>query len=324
MDIWTVLKACARRWYVFVPLLALTVGFGYSQMRSTPPTYLATSTATLTGPALVPGDEPGEVIELNPFESLGGSLNATTKVLVALMDASDKRDQFYEQGVTADYEVFQDEAVVYFDVAGGDPDEVVASAARLVELLDVELANLQGRAVEAPESRVRAVAVALPSSAVEDPVGGIRVFAVIAALGLAVAVAAALVTDAVAQGRRRRAGLTAADRSVGPAHARPAERGGHRAHDAGEATAVDANENGSATADHDGTAVPDEVVPTASNETGAEDTDPFAPVPAGAGRNGTPDRADTVPVGPLHNGAVTAGPATRGPEPAPLGPGADA
>lgn len=228
MDIWTVLKACARRWYVFVPVLALALGFAYSQMKSAPPAYLATSTATLTGPALVPGDQPGEVIEVNPFETIGGSLTQTTKVLVALMDSVSKRDAFVAEGVTADYEVTQDEAVVYFDVAGQDPDEVVASATRLVELLDVEMAGLQGRALEAPESRIRAVAVSLPDTAQEDPVAGIRVFAVIAALGLILSVAAALVTDAVLQGRRRRASRTGDAGRTGaarPTSAHPAPAG---------------------------------------------------------------------------------------------------
>ncbi|GEN79719.1 hypothetical protein [Actinotalea fermentans] len=207
MDIWTVLKACARRWYVFVPVLALTMGFAYAQMQAAPPAYLATSTATVTGPALVPGQQPGEVVEVNPFETLGGSLTQTTKVLVALMDSTPKRDAFVAEGVTADFEVTQDESVVYFDVSGDDPDEVVASATRLVELLDVEMAALQGRALQAPESRIRAIAVSLPQTAQEDPIAGIRVFAVVGALGLILSVAAALVTDAVLQGRRRRARL---------------------------------------------------------------------------------------------------------------------
>lgn len=220
MDIWTVLKACARRWYVFVPVLALTMGFAYAQMKAAPPAYLATSTATVTGPALVPGQLPGEVIEVNPFETLGGSLTQTTKVLVALMDSTPKRDAFVAEGVTADYEVTQDESVVYFDVSGDDPDEVVASATRLVELLDVEIAGLQGRALQAPESRIRAIAVSLPQTAEEDPIAGIRVFAVVGALGLILSVAAALVTDAVLQGRRRRAGVREAERRAAtPTHA---------------------------------------------------------------------------------------------------------
>lgn len=212
MDIWTVLKACARRWYVFVPVLGLAVGLAYMQMQAAPPAYLATSSAALTGPALVAGDEPGEVIEVNPFESLGGSLTATTKVLVSLMDSAPKRDQFLDEGVQAGFDVTQDEAVIYFDVYGEDPDEVVASARRLVEILDVEMATLQGRAVEAPESRIRAVAVTLPETAEEDPVAGIRVFAIIAALGLVLAVAAALVADALVQGYRRRQGATGGSR----------------------------------------------------------------------------------------------------------------
>lgn len=207
MDIWTVLKACARRWYAFVPVLGLALGFAYAQMNATPPAYLATSSAILTGPALVPGQDPGEVIEVNPFESLGGSLNATTKVLVSLMDSAPERADFASDGVTADFLVTQDDAVIYFDVQGADPDEVVASANRLVELLDVEVATLQGRPLEAPESRIRAVALSLPSTAVEDPVAGIRVFAIVGALGIILAVTVALVTDTVMQSRRRRRAL---------------------------------------------------------------------------------------------------------------------
>lgn len=239
MDIWTVLKACARRWYVFVPVLALTMGLAYTQMKAAPPAYLATSTATVTGPSLVPGQEPGEVIEVNPFETLGGSLTQTSKVLVALMDSTPKRDAFQAEGVTADYAVTQDESVIYFDVAGDDPDEVVASATRLVELLDVEIAALQSRAVEAPESRIRAVAVSLPTTADEDPVAGIRVFAVIAALGLILSVAAALVTDAVMQGRRRRAVRAGGADHAGAARTDAAHDGpAHPAHVTSPAPAV--------------------------------------------------------------------------------------
>lgn len=221
MDIWTVLKACVRRWYVFLPVLGLAAWVAYSQAQSMPPVYVATSTATIAGPALIPGDEAGEIIEVNPFERLGGSLNATGQVMTSLMDSGPKRDQYAVEGVTADYEVSRDDAVIYFDVLGEDPDAVVTSAARLVELLDTELAALQGRAVEAPDSRVRAVPLSVPATADEDPMGGLRVLAILAAIGLILAVAAALVTDALVQARRRRA--DAAPPVVPPA-ARPRRR----------------------------------------------------------------------------------------------------
>lgn len=205
MDVWTVLTACVRRWYVFVPTLLVALAFAYTQMQAMPPAYLATSSATVVGPALVPGQDPGEVIEVNPFESLGGSLNATGQVLTSMMDSDPKRTQFADAGVTAGYEVSQDDAVIYFDVTGEDADEVVTSATRLVELLDSELAALQERPVEAPESRVRAVALTVPTIADEDPVAGLRTFVVFAAIGLILAVGLALVADAVLRSRRRRA-----------------------------------------------------------------------------------------------------------------------
>jgi len=217
MDIWTVLKACLRRWYVFLPALLLASWFSWSQVQSIPPTYLATSSATVAGPALVPGGAPGEIVEVNPFERLGGSLTATGSVMVSVMNSAPRREAYVEEGVTAAYEVDQDDAVIYFDVTGDDPDEVLASAARLPELLDIELARLQGRAVEAPESRIRAVTLTVPTSADEDTVAGIRLLAVLLALGLVLAVALALVADALAQQLARRRAET--DAPAGAAEA---------------------------------------------------------------------------------------------------------
>lgn len=205
MDIWTVLRACARRWYVFVPVLGLSLWIGSAQMQAADPVYTATSTAALAGPALVPGNEPGESIRVNPFESLGGSLNTTTDVMVSLMDSDPKRLEFADQGVALDYEVVTANAVIYFEVTGPDAQVVTTTAVRLVEILDNEISALQSKPVEAPESRIRAVPLALPSVADEDTTGGIRLLAVIGALGLVLSVAAALVVDGALQVRERRA-----------------------------------------------------------------------------------------------------------------------
>jgi hypothetical protein len=205
MDIWTVLRTCARRWYVFVPVLGVSLVVGNSQMQAADPVYSATSTAAIAGPALVPGNLPGEIIEVNPFERLGGSLNTTTDVMVALMDSGPKRAEFFDQGVTLDYEVTTADSVIYFDVMGADAEEVTATAVRLVEILDNEIALLQSKPVDAPESRIRAVALALPTDASADTTGGIRLLAVIGALGLLLAIASALVVEGALRYRERRA-----------------------------------------------------------------------------------------------------------------------
>lgn len=209
MDIWTVLKACIRRWYVFLPILGIALWIGNVQVQAAPPVYTATSSAALTGPALVPGGQPGEIIEVNPF--LGGSLSNATDMAVSLMDSDPKRDQFFTQGLTLDYEVGADNSVIYFTVTGSDPTQVTTQASQLVTTLDTEIATLQNKPVEAPESRIRAVPLALPTVADEDTMAGLRMLAVIGILGLVLATAAALIVEGALQTRARRAALRPAE-----------------------------------------------------------------------------------------------------------------
>jgi hypothetical protein len=205
MDFWTVLKASARRWYVFLPILGAALLIGNAQVGSQPPVYTATSSAALTGPALVPGTEPGQIVEVNPFQTLSGSLSTTTGILVSLMDSTPKRDQFAADGVDADYVVSVDSSVIYFDVTGSDAAAVTASAARLVELADTEVAALQSKPVESPESRIRAVPLALPVVADEDTTAGLRLLALVGLLGLVAATGGAVAFDGIARVRAKRA-----------------------------------------------------------------------------------------------------------------------
>ena len=187
MDIWTVLKACVRRWYVFLPILGAALVVGNAQVQATPAEYAATSTAALTPPSLVPGAEPGEIIEVNPFQNLSGSMNTTSEILVALMASVPQREQIYDQGLIDDYDVSVDKSVIYFDVVGADPALVIETATQLVAILDTEVANLQNKPVETPESRIRAVPIAIPLSAAKDTMAGLRLLVVIAAFGLLLA-----------------------------------------------------------------------------------------------------------------------------------------
>jgi len=204
MDIWTVLKACTRRWYVFLPILGAALLIGNVQAGDQPPIYSATSSAVLAGPALVPGADPDQIVEVNPFESLGGSLNTTTQIVVSLMDSGPKRDELYDQGLELDYSVDRDEAVVYFYVEGDDPTEVIDTATTLVDAMDVAVAELQSRPVEAPASRIRAVPLALPTLAHRDSGAGIQLLTIIGIVGLVIATGAAIATDGLAGLRARR------------------------------------------------------------------------------------------------------------------------
>lgn len=306
MDIWTVLKACARRWYVFLPILGAALWIGNARVEAMPPVYYAESSAALTGPALVPGDTPGEIIEVNPFQTMGGSLNTTTQIMVTVMDSIPKREAFFDEGVTLDYEVSRDDAVIYFYVEGDDPTSVAETSARLVELLDVEVATLQSKPVEAPESRIRAVPLALPLVAERDTGAGLQLLAVIGILGLLGAAGAAVVVDGIARQRARRAEARRAEAvaatawadlpaTTGPRAVTPEIRRGAPGHagahpDAPAGAVVEAPADAVATqqlALHDRTDLSDQS--DRPDRTDLGEPEDSAPVPAPAGRHGRPD-----------------------------------
>jgi hypothetical protein len=280
MDFWTVLKACARRWYVFLPILGVALLIGNAQVGSQPPLYSATSSAALTGPALVPGAEPGEIVEVNPFQTLSGSLSTTTDILVSLMNSDPKHDQFASDGVTDDYVVTVDTSVIYFDVTGTDAATVLATAARLVELADTEVAGLQSKPVESPESRIRVVPLALPTVAIEDTTAGLRLLALIAAIGLVAAAAGAVAFEGIAALRAKRADehrshVIAATSWAEPTHSFATGQAENRAAPFADDRAVDEPRRGGETVGH---AEPD-----------ADTVVIDGPVTAQAARHGRPD-----------------------------------
>ncbi|WP_250443488.1 hypothetical protein [Actinotalea sp. C106] len=204
MDLWTLVRTTLRRWYVALPIVVGAAVFGYTLAEDLPPVYVATSSAILTGPEIVDGTEEGETVDVNPYLQLGGSLTTTTQVLVVLMDSTPARFKYEELGLEPDYEVTRADAVMFFDVEGSDPDNVVETANRLVELADTELADLQGEISSAPELRAQAVPLSVPQVADEDTGGGLTLMAVVGVVGLVLGVVAAVALDGVLLWRRRR------------------------------------------------------------------------------------------------------------------------
>lgn len=204
MDIWTVLRTSLRRWYVFVPVLALSLGLGYSMAQDLDPVYTAESSAILVAPAIVPGQEEGEMVEVNPYLNLGGGLTTTTQVTVVLMNSGPKRLEYFDLGLEPDYAVDRVDAVMYFTVTGTDPESVTATANELVVIADDEVAELQDKSTVRPEERIRVRPLSLPQVAIEDGGAGIQLMAILGVLGLVAGVGAAVALDGFLQWRRER------------------------------------------------------------------------------------------------------------------------
>lgn len=188
-----------RRWRVSLPILLVSFGLGLFIVGNLDPLYSAKSSAVLAGPSLVPENVTGRVDKVNPFLTLGGSLETTTQVVSVLMDSEPKRAELKSRGLAPGYKVdlTETEAVITFQVTGTNPRSVVADANTLVKIADGEMVKLQGIAdvSEAPASRIRVVPLAIPEVAVPDSAAQVKLLLVFSLLGLIAAITAAVTLD---------------------------------------------------------------------------------------------------------------------------------
>lgn len=186
MDVWRITVAVLRRWYVFLPLLALT---GYAAMtlgNGVKPQYEATATVVL-----VPGQAPSEVE--NPY----GGLSDTAEVLAIVLDDAAVRDRIKAQGLNPEYEFSarSRSSIMNFTTLSDSPEVSLKTGQTVLDLAREELAERQG-SVGIPEGAQVDIQV-LQAPAVSDVVatGKLRIMAVVGILGAALALLAAVLFD---------------------------------------------------------------------------------------------------------------------------------
>lgn len=222
MDLLGVMRACLRRWYVFLPVLGLTVWFCLQQYRAAAPQY--TSTAAF---AVVPSSDlliargqqnSGDALITNPYN--GGTAQATlAALLTAALNTASVRDELLPRGgvaVTAQRNPEVDPTLVSVSLVSEDPRAAADAVAALQAGTNGVLAGLQ-TSVGAPPSQLFA---AVPGGPVDPPLEDYpdRVRAVVA-FGLAgtlLAVVLSVLAQSSMRGRRRHE-----DRRAGPLQQEP-------------------------------------------------------------------------------------------------------
>src|SRR5690625_7098112 len=94
LDVWRITVATLRRWYIFLPLLALTLAAVHVVGQGVEPEYEVRATALIT-----PGRAPAEVP--NPY---GGSTQASAAVAIVLTSV-EMRSHVEAQGLLPTYEI---------------------------------------------------------------------------------------------------------------------------------------------------------------------------------------------------------------------------
>lgn len=203
MDVWAMTVAVLRRWYVFLPLLAMTVLAAlWAGGRVTEESVV---TATVV---LVPGAESSEIE--NPY----GGIGETAQVLEIVLDSRVAHEGLEAQGLSPDYVVDarSQSRIMDLSVTAPAPEVSLATAEELLAMARKEL-SVRQEEVGIPEAAQVGVEV-LRAPAVTDVVadGRLRNMAVVGILGGALSlVAAVLLDDVVGLARRWRAGSRHAD-----------------------------------------------------------------------------------------------------------------
>lgn len=196
MDVWAITLAALRRWYVFLPLLALTALVALWVGSRAAEHYRSTSTIVL-----VPGAETTEI--QNPY----GGIGETANVLEIVLGASPTRDEIDERGLSTDYIVdTRSQSRILDLVVTADSEEVSLDTTHaLIDLMGQELVDRQD-AVQIPEDAQLGIQVLQEPTITEVVTDGrLRNMAIIGIVGAALSLlAAVLFDDIVGIGRRWR------------------------------------------------------------------------------------------------------------------------
>lgn len=200
MDVWGITVATLRRWYIFLPLMALTVFVTWSVGRGIAPQYEATGAAML-----IPG--PGPVTEEDWVPNPLGSMESANVVIGIVVTGPEARNIIAGYGLNPDYELSQGSrsALMDVDVRDASAQRAVETGAAVFELVADELEKRQQAAGIPKNARYRLQVLQPPY--IEDAVsdGKLRNMAVTGVLGAALSlVIAVFFDDLVGLARRRR------------------------------------------------------------------------------------------------------------------------
>lgn len=221
MDLWMLLQALIRRWYVAVPLLAVTAVSTVALTDSVLPEYEVSGAVLLVGPG-----RSDEVIEELPGQDnrllqLSGSLGTVSQALGFTIGSQRVRSEFADAGLLPDYQLGTDSRspIMQFIVAGEDPDLVVATMDALIVFVEDELNRTQDELGTPPNDRIEVRAISSDNQPSEGLSSRRRAQILLLAVGLLVTIAATITVDALlriagdrrARRKRRRAAAAATD-----------------------------------------------------------------------------------------------------------------
>ncbi len=186
MDVWRLTVAVLRRWYIFLPLLALTALAALQAGDGVKPQFEVNATAMVSA-----GRTAGEIP--NPY----GGREAAAQILAIVLNSNESRAAVADMGLHPEYEVSAGSRsnIVNFSVQAATPESGMAT---LDAVLAAGAAELQTRQTDAglitPAQYTLDILQAPGVAEVVDD-GKMRIMAVVGVLGAALAFLLAVLFD---------------------------------------------------------------------------------------------------------------------------------
>lgn len=213
MDLFDVVRSCVRRWYVFVPLLAIVTWFSYSTYNSVQPVYYSNAVIGIAAPSTRIDNAPqGVSIPRNGLLDVGGASLIANMTALGLKEPA-VIDKVVASGGIPDYDArmfpspanMQQLPLVMIEATNADEQAVAITMQLVTAQAEETLRNLQQQA-QVPEAQMVRPFVVSPPSA---PAAGmpartrstIAIF--VAGIGISVVVTVLLDVLLVRIGRRR-------------------------------------------------------------------------------------------------------------------------
>jgi hypothetical protein len=196
LDVWGITLAALRRWYVFIPILALSAFVAYSAGQGVAPEYEASATALLTPP-------PTQPTVANPF----GNPDDANIAIGIVLNGPVAQLQVRELGLNGAFTVDTASRSAVLNIVARSDDSAEDAVATTVAVLDLASAELKSRqeAAGVPSTSLIGLQVLSPPhlSSVATQ-GALRVQAVILLLGAAAALVISVLFDDIIGLFRRR------------------------------------------------------------------------------------------------------------------------
>jgi capsular polysaccharide biosynthesis protein len=215
MDFWDVAKRMFRRWYLTAPLLLLTAAATAWISTEVGPDYQATSYVAVLPPTLHRNESAREVTQVNPW-----TVEALADAAAIRLMGGELAEQIKADGYEAEWtvEVTGIVPVLRLDVVAQSPEEASAVTARLLDVIDDEVTELQAEHRLEQGEQITTVRYDDGNAIEVVTTGTKRAMLAVAGAGLIVTMATVVAVDALV--RRRRARATVAAVHPGPVRRR--------------------------------------------------------------------------------------------------------